>query len=323
MNYLLIDFGASRIKSILFNSSNNSFIRPIEFSSFFLSNNTLKLNEVKNFIDKIISCYDDIDKIVTCSTLGGYYVDDVYYSWKNNNKPELPQNPKCLVGGLFKSKIHSHHAKSIGCSDFDDKIKVIGKYKGIPVLSSLGDTECAINSIKLLQNELILNLGTGSQVVTFYKRYSFIPSGRMFLMFKNFFESLNKDFFNDLNKITVNEIVDSSLKCNLNVFEQSYKFNNGGSIQGILETNFTYENLLASILKSYINQYVEYIDLHNPIKVYLIGGISKKLPIIKNYLEVLYPNINFMLNNTSYIDTHLGLANYIKEYEYISNKRIT
>ena len=29
---------------------------------------------------------------------------------------------------------------------------------------------------------------------------------------------------------------------------------------GILEDNFTYNNLLSSILKSYINQYKEYID---------------------------------------------------------------
>lgn len=321
MDYLLIDFGASRIKSILFNSSNNSFRNLKEFPSFFLNSDTLKLNEVKNFIDKIISYYDNIDKIITCSTLGGYYVHGIYYSWKSNNTPKLPQNPKCLIGGLFKSKIYSHHAKSIGCSDFDSKIKVIGRYKGIPVLSSLGDTECAIKSVKLLKNELILNLGTGSQVVTLSKRYSFIPSGRMFLMFKSFFESLNKDFFNDLNEITINEIADSNLECNLNVFEQSYKFSNGGSIQGILETNFTYKNLLASILKSYINQYAEYIDLYNPERVYLIGGISKKLPSIKNYLEVLYPNINFTLNNTSYADTHLGLVNYIKEYEYINNRR--
>jgi len=320
MNYLLIDFGASNIKSILYNSSEDVLYNPQEYPSPFLKQTTIKKDEIKVILNDIISKYSQIDKIITCSILGGYYVNNIYYSWKCSDRPNLPKNPKCLIGGLFDSKIHQHHALSINHSNYTKEIDLIGSYQNIPMFSSLGDTECALKSIFINSTELVLNLGTGSQVVTHKNRFSFIPSGRMFLVFEKFFKTLGKDFFTDLNQITLNQLINSTLTCDLNIFEQSYKFNSGGIISGILETNFTYNNLLSSILKSYINQYKEYIDTYKPTKVYLIGGISKKLPIVQLYLKYLYPNIAFELNNTQYADTHLGLVNYIKEYEHINNR---
>ncbi len=321
MNYLLIDFGASNIKSVLYNSLEDTLSNPLEFPSLFLKCNKVKKNKVEAILDIILSKYPRTDTVITCSILGGYYVEDIYYSWKDTNKPDLPLNPKCLVGGLFDSKIHKHHALSINQPEYIENISLIGTYKGIPFLSSLGDTECALKSISLNPGELIMNLGTGSQVTTYDNRFSFIPSGRMFLMFNKFFNSLGMNFFKDLKQITINDLICSTLKCDLNVFPQSYEFKSGGSITGILEDNFTYNNLLSSILKSYINQYKEYIDTYKPTKIHLIGGIPKKLPIIQLYLKHLYPKIVFNSNNTKYADTHLGLINYIKEYENTNNRR--
>lgn len=320
MNYLLIDFGASNIKSVLYNSLENTLSNLLEFPSLFLEDTKVKKNKVKTTLDTIISKYPQTDKVITCSILGGYYVSDIYYSWKCANKPNLPKNPKCLIGGLFDFKIHKHHALSINQPEYTENISLVGIYKDIPFLSSLGDTECALKSISLNSNELVINLGTGSQVANHSNRFSFIPSGRMFLMFSKFFNSLGKNFFEDLEQVTISDLIHSTLKCDLNVFQQSHKFKSGGNIIGILEDNFTYNNLLSSILKSYINQYKEYIDVYKPTKVYLIGGIPKKLPLIQSYLKHLYPKIIFDSNNTKYADTHLGLINYIKEYEHTNNR---
>lgn len=320
MNYLLIDFGASNIKSIIYNSSQNTLVNPQEFPSLFLNTTKTTKDKVKIFLDTILSKYPQTDKVITCSILGGYYVGDTYYSWKDPNKPDPPKNPKCLIGGLFDSKIHYHHALSINHPNYTKDVNLIGVYKDIPFLSSLGDTECALKSISINPDELIINLGTGSQVTTYKDRFSFIPSGRMFLMFDKFFNSLGKDFFSDLKQVTIDDLTHSTLKCDLNIFPQSYKFESGGNIMGILEDNFTYSNLLSSILKSYINQYIEYINIYKPSKVYLIGGIPKKLPIIQHYFNKIYPDIKFISNNTLYADTHLGLKNYIIEYENTNNR---
>ena len=93
-----------------------------------------------------------------------------------------------------------------------------------------------------------------------------------------------------------------------------------------LDENLTEEDALTlqtelQQIESYLNnQYKEYIDVYKPTKVYLIGGIPKKLPLIQSYLKHLYPKIIFDSNNTKYADTHLGLINYIKEYEHINNR---
>lgn len=311
MNYLLIDFGASGIKSILYNSIKDTLDCPYELLSPFIDKTTITKIDLSSILDDIISKYKNVDKVLSCSILGGYYIEDKYYSWKEINRPQIPNNPQCLIGGLFNSNMHHHHAEALGLEG-NSNITTLGYYQNIEFLSSLGDTQCALNSLKIEANDMVINLGTGSQVFYQNQKHIKIPSGRMFLIFEAFFKSLDKNFFKDLSTLTVEDLNNSTLHIDLNIFEQSYRFISGGFIGGILETNLTYHNLISSILREYINQYLEFIFTYNPNKVYLIGGIPKKLPIIKNYIKTQFPELEIIINSSPYLDTHLGMVNIIK-----------
>ena len=315
MKYLLIDFGASHIKSVLYNDEKKSFEKCLIFPSFFLQRQTIEKKEVKCFIDQIIEKYPQpIDNIFSCSILGGYYVGDTYYSWKCSERPSLPENPKCLISGLFeKSTLHESHARSLSKKASSD-IRTIGTYKGVPFLSSLGDTECALNAAEVSEGKMIINMGTGSQIVFKGHRQSFIPSGRMFLVFDNFFRSLGKDFFSDLSELKLEDLLRSSLKMDLKIYEQAHNFKNGGSIAGILESNFTYKNILASLLKSYAEQYAFYIKRDEPKSVFLMGGISQKLSVVGEYLVQLFPQIHFQTFENKYPETLVGMANFLENF---------
>lgn len=313
MKYLLIDFGASNFKSVLYDSNKDTLENEQVTQSIFLNKSSVNIKEIKSILDNIIGKYKNIDMVLTCSILGGYYVEGIYYSWKCLNRPKKPTNPKCLISGLFEnSTLHAHQARSIEEKE-SQEIRIIGTYKNIPFLSSLGDTECALSSVDTSDQDMVINLGTGSQVIFNKQRYSFIPSGRALLVFSSFFHKLGEDFFKDLQSINLEKILTSSLNINLNVFEGSYQFSGGGVISGILEENFNYENLISSILKSYIDQYANFIVKYHPTKVCLIGGISKKLKVIKEYFEYTFPNIKFINNATIYSDTHLGMTKIIKK----------
>ena len=72
-------------------------------------------------------------------------------------------------------------------------------------------------------NNMIINLGTGSQVFYFNKNQSYIPSGRSLLYIHKFFKDVNKnlDIFKDMNKLNLESVLKGSLKINLNFFKQN------------------------------------------------------------------------------------------------------
>ena len=316
MKYLLIDFGASSIKTILYNFQTDSFQNESSFPSPFLTKTVLEKSHLEELMRHILASYPEATKVFSCAILGGYHSGKNYYSWKSSDRPEKPGKPKCLLGGLFKGdSLHSSHAKSLGL-EASDEIKIIGTFQNREFYSSLGDTECALNSVPATDKDMILNLGTGSQVVFQGKRQSFIPSGRMLLMFNTFFEALGKNFFEDLKFLNLHDLLSSTLKMDLNVFEQSYLFKEGGTITGILESNFTYKNFISSILKNYCDQYASFIKEGKPDSVFVIGGIPKKLPIITEYLNHLFQETKIVGTKSNYSETHLGMANFIrKEHE--------
>jgi hypothetical protein len=315
MKFLLIDFGASYIKSVIYNKDTNEFSYEKIIQSPFSKTDILSRNEISESMYCILDEYKtNIDYIFTCSIIGGFYSGVNYYTWKCNNKPEVPNNPQCLIGGLLNSdSIHNSHSKVFNLEGNND-IKIIGKLSGIPVLTSLSDTYCAIKSVNL-DNNMIINLGTGSQVFYFNKSQSYIPSGRSLLYIQKFFKDINEniDIFKDMNKINLKSVLKGSIKINLNFFKQNYRYTSGGSIE-FIKDNFNYCNFISSLLKSYVEQYFEFIDDYlkneNASKnIFLLGGIPNKNKTIIEYFKYKYPECNFFINER--IDTHLGLAKII------------
>ena len=121
------------------------------------------------------------------------------------------------------------------------------------------------------------------------------------------------DIFTQLEKITVKDVINSSLNIDLNVFIQSHHYNKGGIISNINEGSFNIKNLLGSLLKEFILQYKEYIPSNNTNQILLVGGISKKIPILKELFEYYYNNIEIILNETTIESTHKGMIKLIKQ----------
>jgi hypothetical protein len=315
MKYLLIDFGASFIKSIIYNKNTDTYSNPHNIISPFQTQNEITKQELLLILQELIP--NGIDGILICSILGGYYDGDIYYSWK---KKHLTKN-YCLISGLFSNidtfHIHNHHRETTHSGPYENKLKILGYINNTPLYSALADTLCVIESLVIGENDVIINIGTGSQVITQKSIHSFIPAGRAFLTFNEFFKSLKLDMFDLLKTITIEDVKNSNLIIDLNTFPQStkyYKDTQGGHILGITEGNFNIINLLGSILKSFVEQYKEHILNSNCTNITLTGGIPRKLPIIKQLFEIYYPSFTINQDINEIENTHRGMVSYIKKY---------
>lgn len=320
MKYLLIDFGASLIKYTVFNSIDNTFEEQKSIPSL-LINDTVTKKEVFFTLQEILSQHTNITKVFTCSILGGYYYNDTYISWKESkNRPPVPTSPKCLIGGLFSdSSIHTHHAESLGVNG-NDKIQILAYIKNlneielVPIYTNLGDTNCVIKSINLSDKELLINMGTGSQVVDKTGiLQSFIPSGRVLSVFNNFFADTKINMFNFLGDLNVKDIIESDLEIDLNIFPQCYQYSGGGHIKNLNNNNFTIKNFVSSLIRCYCSQYFSFINRFKPQVVNLTGGIPKKNKCIVEYFRFYFPKTYFNVCSNNVEQTLIGLSKYTHE----------
>lgn len=318
MKYLLIDFGASSIKTVIYDTINNLYHNNNRIDSPFLNSTRIQKTELINLINSLVEKNKEAEAIVACTILGGYYDGDVYVSWKEN---QIKKNC-CLISGLFNNTplfhVHYHHKNNTENSYYETKLKVLGYIKGRPIYSALADTMCAINSIEILDSDVLINIGTGSQVI--YKQdketiiRSFIPAGRSFLAINTFYKSIGLDFFDQINKLTIEDVINSSLHVDLNIFEQAHKYKNGGIISNITESNFDICNLTSSIIKSFVCQYEEYIINSNKKNLIVMGGIPKKSKLIRDVFSAVFEKYNPTFDENEIENTHRGIVNYINKF---------
>jgi len=76
--------------------------------------------------------------------------------------------------------------------------------------------------------------------------------------------------------------------------------------------NFTINNLLASILRNFVLQYKQFITDQSKINIILIGGIPKKILILKTLFEFYYPKNKIKINSGNIENTHLGMIKYLE-----------
>ena len=252
--------------------------------------------------------------MVACSILGGYYENSLYYSWKVADKRK---SSSCLLSELFREEktfhIHKHHRDAVDAQEYEEGLNILGYINKIPVYSILGDTDCVTESLQLTSNTAAINIGTGSQVITSTKRHSFIPAGRSFLVFEELFNSLGLSLFDYFKQLTISDVDNSSLKINLNNFEQSHKYQRGGSIELIKEGSFNINNLAGSILKEVVLQYSEYIKSINIDTILIVGGIPQKIPLLYDLFKKYYPEMTIEIESSK-VNTHQGLIIYINKY---------
>jgi hypothetical protein len=309
MKYLLIDFGASFVKCAIFTEDT---ITPTQnYVSPFTNSNSITKSELYTLLTQIISEHECVDGIVPCTILGGKWEGDVYKSWKDSCLNGKGAN--CMISGIFNSHVvHSDHKDFTNAIEYTDELKIIGKINEVPVYTPLGDTDCAIRSVNLPSNGAIINMGTGSQVVFANNIKRYFPSGRAFLVFNKLFEHSNISIFDVMNQLTLKDLQKSTLNIDLNVFPQSRNWKSGGMIQGIDEDTFTIKNLVASLMRTFINQYHDYVK--DAKSITLIGGIVSKIKLLPDFFKYYYSDKMIISNNDDIEATHKGLSGIIKKH---------
>ena len=402
---IAIDFGASRIKSIAFISSNKIIDKFETTGSNYFKNNIINPNFFYKSLIKHLNYYSKkykFTKIIICSEMHGYALFNKqknkitkYFSWRfqrddkktkkiikdleskkfqkiSGLKPRIglpiinwlsdKSNKKgrnylcgigeilCIIGGKYYETLHSTYAQSTGFyklnnnSFFNKEIfsnKIVETKKNLIgtvifknmkkyIYGGYGDLQAAFTGSNIKSNEVLINMGTGSQIILknntkhniyFEKRNYFnkilyckthIPSGRSLNLIAEKINKIyrKKDYFwRIIKKIKLNNLIECNKIINLDYFRLKKKLNNE-------EIKKNLENFIIIVLKSYCDQYINYIN--NPSfkkmkfkRVILSGGIPKRIPIIKNYIHQK-TGINTKIYNSRVDETLIGLLKLSK-----------
>ena len=188
----------------------------------------------------------------------------------------------------------------------------------IPIYTGVGDHQCALLGAGNRPNESIsLNLGTGSQISVvaskarhpdlevrpFFgadqlKTITHIPGGRALAEYIGFLEEVAGagkgaggpvDYWAMLADIDEDQLRQASLSFDLAILRGARGFAGGGAIGNISAGELTLANYLRSLVNSFLQQYVEVVDLFDPTceigHCILSGGVARKLPHLKDLVR--------------------------------------
>ncbi len=253
--------------------------------------------------------------------LGGKYYGNLHSTYAQSTGFFKLNNKNFLKEKIFLNNISSNKKNLIGTFLFKGKTKYIS--------GGYGDLQTALYGSKIKKNEILINMGTGSQIIlknskkikSFEKRNYFneiinckthIPSGRSLNIVAEKIDKLlnkKKSFWKIFNNISLNELE----QCK-DVIDLEYP-----KIKRFLNTNKykkNYKKFVTTVLKSYCDQYVNYVNAL-PLKKYkfkniiLLGGIPRQIPIIKQYFKNK-TNLNTIINKSIVDETLIGLLKLSK-----------
>ena len=196
--------------------------------------------------------------------------------------------------------------------------------KNIPVFTGVGDHQCAVFGANNNETTISLNLGTGSQISVisdcaqtrtdlrpfFADKYlhtiTHIPSGRALSEYVSF---MGNTAWDEIDGLTAEEISQSSLDFDLAIFESASNFKGYQGVSNIREKSLNRKNWLGSLLRSYADQYVALLQrfsLASSVRtVVLSGGISRRIPALREYLKMKLPYDVVVADQTE--ETFFGL----------------
>lgn len=245
---------------------------------------------------------------------------------------------------IRKSSLSLHASQFSKPSKLDEKIgKInIGRHS-LDVYGGLGDLQAAVFGAGFpKKGALLINLGTGSQVLGDVKQKDFsverrfgangevfaalthIPSGRSLNLFAKFIDEISifgggkPVFWKIFSSLDPAEILDSSIEFDLNIFEASWKYEDGGLISRINENAFELRSFISGLVKSWLSQYKVAMDLIDPrheVNEFLIsGGLSRRSSFVLPVLEKLSSRFGHLTETVTGEETldgllYLALAN--------------
>ena len=255
----------------------------------------------------------------------------------------------CVKGGKYFGNLHSTYAQSTGFYQLNKKFylnekkflnKIIDTKKNLVgkinfnneekyLYGGYGDLQTAFLGSKIKNRELLINMGTGSQIIlnnqnkysNFEKRNYFntnlncithIPSGRSLNFISNKIDKFYKKknfLWKFIKKISINELKNCKKTIKLDFLKIKQI-----KISSINKNDI--RDFSTTVLKSYCDQYINIlikskIIRSNINKVILSGGIPKKIPLIRDYFEYKL-GITTQIDNSKVDETLIGLIRLMK-----------
>jgi sugar (pentulose or hexulose) kinase len=186
----------------------------------------------------------------------------------------------------------------------------------IPIYVGIGDHQCSLLGAGLVsENSLSINLGTGAQVSLLskleapaeaetrpyfsdsqLKTITHIPGGRALAEYIGFLQEVGgdeRDFWARLASIELAAVQRSHLEFGLGLFPSARGYDGGGHISHIGEGDLTLDHYLASLLRAFAEQYIDIARILDPNeqlqRIFLSGGIARRLPIIQEFVAASTP----------------------------------
>ena len=258
-----------------------------------------------------------------------------FYNRENGLRPQNAVS-YCTIHDYFvmqlcgnkKPLMHASDAASFGCYDieankfnYDVDVEVTkdyciaGKYHNVPVSVAIGDNQASVFSTLADENDILLNIGTGSQVSIisdtpvlaenietrpyFEGKYLIVGSalcgGRAYSLLKNFYadifgyiKSLDDDAVYEIMNKMLEKKESSTLRIDTRFAGTRADANIKGSISGITTENFTPSEFTIGILEGMAEELFGMYRLMGTKKCGIVGsgnGVRKNAALVKIFEE--------------------------------------
>lgn len=279
--------------------------------------------------------YKDTTYAKYLNSCSGYGNVTDFYNRENGIRPESAVR-YCTIhdyfvmklSGLKKPIMHSSDAASFGCYDLKENkfnydldvditadYKIAGEYKGIPVSVAIGDNQASVFSTLASEDDILLNIGTGSQISIisdriisgddieirpyFENKYLAVGAalcgGRAYSMLKDFYSEIilyGLEMSGDGVYEIMNKMLEKAEKPTLKVdtrFAGTRKNPEiSGSISNITTENFTPSQLTVGVLEGMADELFDMYKQMNTKKSGIVGsgnGIRKNAALVKIFEE--------------------------------------
>ncbi len=152
---------------------------------------------------------------------------------------------------------------------------------GMPVHIALGDHQCAKLGSGVKENDLFINIGTGSQVAYRDKTISFIPAGRSLNAMIRLFKTSWPEVID-----VVDKIKDTDVQVDMSFFAAA--FNQSGAIFNLQEDDLSIGHIFLAAFKSMAHNYQIASEKLDPSKswseVVLAGGLARRMPRLQKLI---------------------------------------
>ena len=280
--------------------------------------------------------YKDTTYAKYLNSFSGYGNVTDFYNRENGIRPQTAISYSTIhdyfvmkLCGLTRPLMHSSDAASFGCYDltenkfnYDCNVDITadyciaGEYKGIPVSVAIGDNQASVFSTLADNGNILLNIGTGSQVSVisdtpvvadnietrpyFEGKYLVVGSalcgGRAYSLLKNFYSEI-LGYVKDIDDETVYGIMNKMLakadKAKLTVDTRFAGTRSKpalcGSVSGINTENFNPSQLTLGVLEGMATELFGMYKQMNVDRCGIVGsgnGIRKNPALVKAFEEM-------------------------------------